>query len=244
MPNSYVKTSFELRGTPSELDLLVDVDGAIERMLSGEKFFLSGAILSAFPPSDGNAPNSGFLEAFGHMAAPLCVKLERNAPDMLSIYSSESASVDDLGEAIRRCCPSSLPFAFIFGVDCDRPLAGAYSGGYILITKDSVGGVNADAMAAAALADARANAPLSDVQRVALEAYDQDGSIMYILDGGGQRDLRRVTYDGTLGDELPLFIAGEAHDANGDFAEAADMMERAARDLETVADALRAHTKD
>lgn len=236
MANLYTKTSFTLSATEDELDLLTEAFEASDALAAGiVDFRASEAFLAAFPLSKEGEPLSGLAVALeGTSGCSLNVTLERDSETKLSIYGDENVETWAVGELIRVCCKSALPFGFVYNNDCDRPIADSYNGGYVLVTEEGVTGQNIAAIAEQEIALAADEQPLSDLQTRALKAYDDDGRIAFLLQGMGHKAAMAFSKTQEMGDLLWAFILAETHDAS-DTSEAASMLRTAARQLEELA---------
>lgn len=249
MSNTHLITAFEISAEPEELDRLVALVGLIDALEDDrrkEDPEIPAILADAFPQlaenDDLGSALTCLLEA--RIDGPISVVMRRSTPTLLDVSGRHSPDVDLLGACIRATCPSALPMGFTFAVVSDRPEIDPCGGGYIVVSRYGVDGMNAQARMEAEVHALRQEKPLTQVQQAAFDAYDDNGEFAMIADGAHEHRLKTMIKDGTLGDTLPLFIINEASDAGDDFEEAADMMDRAADQLTTVADALRAKAED
>jgi hypothetical protein len=247
MSNTYLRTSFSIEAEAAELDLLAALVGFVDAVAdeSGDAPdpALPDELAAAFPELASSTGLRAALEDVidAPIDGPLCISLKRETPTLMDLVGEQSPDVDALAGCIRATCRSALPLGFTFAITSDRPQAGAFNGGYMIVSEHGVEGINAATRMQEELQALRADGPLTPVQQVALDAYDDDGSIGILRDGAGRHRTDRMAKDGTLGDAMVLFILDECSDAGDDFAEAARMMEGAAEQLRDVADALHAH---
>lgn len=249
MSNTYLTTAFEVSAKPEELDRLVALVGLIDRLEDDrrkEDPEVPAILAEAFPQIVNNDDLGSALTCLleARIEGPISVLMRRSTPTLLDVSGRNSPDVDLLGACIRITCPSALPMGFTFAVVSDRPEIDPCGGGYIVISRYGVDGMNAQARMEAEIHALRHEKPLTQVQQAAFDAYDDNGEFAMIADGAHEHRLKTMIKDGTLGDTLPLFILNEASDAGEDFEEAADMMDRAAEQLTKVGEALRERAED
>lgn len=244
MSHSSLQTSLEISAPDHEIQLLIEAIAAIAAVDLGQDPEISDALHDAFHEESHDGDRlQGIRDVFESTGGvSLMVSTEREDPEgPLSIYGMENAEVAALGEVIRRTCPSALPMSFAYSYSDSRPQTGAFGGGIVAITADGVDIENTVMLSERFAAETRGDVPLDDLQKAALAAYDaDDGDVSMRIEGLGINAIRRMTYEGTLGDPLAVFVLGEVADAKGDAGQAAEMMRTAIEQLESVAQALEA----
>lgn len=252
MSNTYLSTAFEIRGDAADLDRFTALTAFIDMLFEEGRTSPPEApavLLDLLPdiaagPLEAEDAIAKLSEMLEHeVQGPTCAKLVRATPTIIDVSGEHSPDVDLLAACIRLTCPSALPMGFTFAITSDRPGADAFGGGYLVVSKYGVDGMNVGARMEAELAALRRETALSEIQQVALNAYDTYGEIRMIAEDAGTHRLPVMIKNGEVGDSLVLFILNEASDAEDDFEEGARMMERAAEQLNDVAEALRARSE-
>lgn len=247
MANTYLKTSFSIEAEAVELDRLTALvalaDSVAEGSAGADEAVIVDVVAEAFPwLVESTELRANLEEIIGApLDGPLCITLNRQTPTLLDLMGEHSPDLDALCGCIRATCASALPIGFTFAVTSDRPEAGAFNGGYMIVSEHGVEGMNAATRMQEDLQAMRREAPLSSVQQAAIDAYDRDGDLATIRNGAGQERTIKLLRDGEYSDTLALFVLIECSDAGDDPQEAARMMEGAAEQLSDVAIALRNH---
>jgi hypothetical protein len=243
MSQSSLQTSFVVKAPEVEIAILLEAIAAIESVDAGNEPEISDALHAALLLEDHDPEDR--LQAVREIhdstgGVPLMVSTERDGgDDEISIYGMENAEVAALGEVIRLTCPSALPMSFSYSYNASKPIEGAFGGGLVMITKDGVDLENTSTMADQFDTETSQDEPLSDLMKEGLAAYDgEHGDVAAMTDGLGYNAIKRMAFEGRLGDYLAMFVLTELHDAGDDAGEAADMMRRAAEQLEDVAAAM------
>ena len=242
MANSYIKTAFDLAASSEELDLLEEAMKAFDASVDDQPFAPSRRLAETLGTPDATDAAALFGPVIETPAAGLDLTVRRESETLLSISGTQHASVEDVAQLIRLCCPSALPFAFSFCVDQDKPNANGYGGGYVTITAAGVGGINVDLEAHSIVRRLRADQPLDQLMKDAIEAYDDDGLLWDNVRNATYEEAKRIIVE-EPNDTLSLFILTEMHDAKGDYEEGARMLETAAEQLQRLADSLRAKSE-
>lgn len=240
MSQSMLQTSFEVSPTAQEADLFAEAEAAIRQIDAGRAPEVSDLLHAAFmdegdDPLDRLAGLRRIHESTG--GVELSVTVTRDG-DVMSVYGMENVEVAAVGETLRRTCPSILPASFSYSYSDSKPQTDAFGGGIVMVTKEGVEVQNTAGLQTAFSQETR-DGPLGELQREALRAYDgEHGDTALRIGDLGYEGVKRMAYDGMLGDGLALFILGEVSDAEDDAEEAARMMRSAAEQLEAVAEAL------
>lgn len=242
MSQSSLQTSFVVKAPEAEIAILLEAIAAIESIDAGNEPEISDALHAALQ-QEGHDPEDR-LQAVREIhdstgGVPLMVSTERDDDGQVSIYGMENAEVAALGEVIRLTCPSALPMSFSYSYNASKPIEGAFGGGLVMITRDGVDLENTSTLADQFDKETSQDQPLSDLMKRGLAAYDgEHGDTGVMTEGMGYNAIKRMAYEGRLGDYLAMFILTELHDAGDDAEGAADMMRRAAEQLEDVAAAM------
>lgn len=242
MSQNSLQTSFVVKAPEAEIAILLEAIAAIESIDAGNEPEISDALHAALLQEGHDQEDR--LQAVREIhdstgGVPLMVSTERDDDGRVSIYGMENAEVAALGEVIRLTCPSALPMSFSYSYNASKPIEGAFGGGLVMITKDGVDLENTSTLADQFDEETSQDQPLSDLMKQGLAAYDgEHGDAGVMTEGMGYNAIKRMAYEGRLGDYLAMFILTELHDAGDDAEEAADMMRRAAEQLEDVAAAM------
>lgn len=249
MSQSILQTSFELDASESEIALILEAIAALDAIESGAEPAISNELHAAFHQEthDGSDRLQGLREIVESTGGTsLLVKAEREGDEgPLLIFGMENAEVAALGEVIRVTCPSALPMSFTFSFSDDKPNAGAFGGGVVMIHPDYVDIENTTTATTRFIEETTKDVPLTEMQKLALEAYDgEHGDTLLRIEDRGYNAVKRMAYDGQLADGLALFVLGEVSDAGEDPEEGARMMRSAMDQLEDVAIALEQMAED
>lgn len=242
MSQSSLQTSFVVKAPEAEIAILLEAIAAIESIDAGNEPEISDALHAALQ-QEGHDPEDR-LQAVREIhdstgGVPLMVSTQRDDDGQVSIYGMENAEVAALGEVIRLTCPSALPMSFSYSYNASKPIEDAFGGGLVMITRDGVDLENTSTLADQFDKETSQDQPLSDLMKRGLAAYDgEHGDTGVMTEGMGYNAIKRMAYEGRLGDYLAMFILTELHDAGDDAEAAADMMRRAAEQLEDVAAAM------
>ena len=246
MADQRVATSLTVEAPRDQLELLVALGGVVDAVALDEIPTVPATVAAAFPTLVVDGDREGALRAAlvdlleESVDGALDVAFSFDGDASLDVVGEEAPNVGLLAACIRICCPAALPMGFTFAATSDRPTAGAFSGGWMLVTAAGVMGSNATSTLERLLADIRSAPVLDPVQRVAHDVYAIGNDFGVDTDLMSDAEIQEASGQRILHDGLLPFIVAEASDAGGDFEEAARMMDSAAAQLGRVADALRA----
>lgn len=232
-----VRTSFAIKATPDEVDLLEEAVSCFDAACGG-RLAPSTRVDAAFPdPKEQGRRMAGLRSLLDPSAgATIGMGIERSA-DGARVTGSGTVNLHAMAELIRLCCPSALPTRILWTAE------DAVAAGWIAIHRDRCthGDIAGDAQREIDRMAGRK--PPSDLQHKAAESYapNDDGVMLSFM---GRTDLPigdLLLTEG--GDTLAAFIYNECQGLDDDEAgreEAADLLRKAAGQLEETACSLEA----
>ncbi|GLT01022.1 hypothetical protein GCM10007897_24130 [Sphingobium jiangsuense] len=160
MADTYITTSFEIRISAEEAELLTECFTAADEIASDFPHVelselaaakacyeaRSAAFKAAFPPVEGEEdPFAGFLTLwtdpeFSTFDAVLSIGDDPKGDGKLARIHGANADIWAIAGVIEKVCLTALPFGFTWAVTCSRMIPGSFSGGYFLITAEGIQG--------------------------------------------------------------------------------------------------------
>lgn len=232
-----ISTSFLVRAEGPAVDLLEQAIACFDAACAG-RLAPSDLVDAALPdPKGGNRRMAGLKHALDtDLGTPSGVVLER-VPEGARIRGQGAVNLQAVAEIIRLCCRSSLPMSIAWVSTGDEPAAG-----WIAIHPDRCTHGDVASAASREIDLMAGRKEPSDLQRKAAESYAtvDDGMMLCEIDRTDM-PVREALHQG--GDGLATFIYGEMSGIDDDEAgreEGADLLRKAARQLEEVACSLEA----
>lgn len=231
-------TSFRLDGTVEEIDLVEQAMTCFDAMCIGW-MSKSDLIDAALPdPRGAGARMSGLREALRvHIGTRLGLTMVR-MDDHAVIHGSGVLNLPAMAEILRLLATQALPLRITWATTFDPLKPGSAFGGWLVVhSHRTVHGDARDATRQEIRRVAGRKDP-TDIQIRALAAYNEDdGEFLAATIEESDGSIGRHLLSEEIGDSMAGFIYLETGDA-GSAEEAADMMRRAASQLEDVANAL------
>lgn len=178
MANHYLQTAFAIPVTPAEALLLKECF-AVSAQLSSDFAELSSDSLQAvktcyaslseafrntFPKKpEEEDPFADFLDlwsdpGFPEFDADLIIQGDPEARTQFAFISGHEVDVPALASLIQKVCKSALPIGFQWAEVADKDIAGAFGGGYYVVTDTEIFGGSTRWLMAETLQTARAGA--------------------------------------------------------------------------------------